>query len=243
MNHPGIVPIHEVGVVDNQHYFSMGYVDGPSLAHTLSHGPVSPRHAAELTKQISEAVEFAHQRGVIHRDLKPANVLLDTDGSPRITDFGLAKRVSGGSDLTATGQILGTPSYMPPEQAAGKISLVGPRSDVYSIGAILYELLTGKPPFRESNPVDTLIQVLDTQPVSPRLSNARVPRDLETICLKCLEKDPAHRYSSAQALADDLDRFLQDELIQASSVNLLGRASALYSIAITMNIFGAGARR
>ena len=225
LDHGGIVPIYEVGEHDGQHYFSMGYVEGPTLADKLREGPLSPHEAARLTRSVSEAVAFAHQHGVIHRDLKPANVLLDPDGHPRVTDFGLAKRVAGDSNLTATGQVLGTPSYMSPEQAAGKTALVGPLSDVYSVGAILYELLTGKPPFRAATPVDTLIQVLDNQPVSPRLLNPQVPHDLEIICLKCLEKEPPHRYESAQELTDDLDRFLQGELIHASSINLLGRAT------------------
>ena len=154
LDHGGIVPIYEVGEHDGQHYFSMGYVEGPTLADKLREGPLSPHEAARLTRSVSESVAFAHQHGVIHRDLKPANVLLDPDGHPRVTDFGLAKRVAGDSNLTATGQVLGTPSYMSPEQAAGKTALVGPLSDVYSVGAILYELLTGKPPFRAATPVE-----------------------------------------------------------------------------------------
>jgi serine/threonine protein kinase len=256
LDHPGIVPIFEVGEHERQHYFSMGFVEGRSLADEVAEGPLPPREAAELTKRVAEAVAYAHEHGVIHRDLKPANVLLkESQGSraksqeeetrkrsvsssgsglstldsgpsqPMVTDFGLAKRVEGESDLTATGQILGTPSYMPPEQAAGKVDQVGPTSDVYSIGAILYELLTGRPPFKAATSFDTLMLVLDTQPVPPRLLNPRVPRDLETICMKCLEKPSPARYPTAQALAEDIGRFLEGDPIQATSVNLLDRVT------------------
>jgi hypothetical protein len=160
---------------------------------------------------------------VVHRDLKPQNILIDRDGQPRVTDFGLAKRTQADSQLTGTGQILGTPSYMPPEQAAGRSREIGPCCDVYSLGAVLYCLLTGRPPFQAGNPLDTLAQVLEQNPAPPRLLNAAVPRDLETICLKCLEKDPRRRYSSAAALAQELDRYLNAEPIEASSFNLLDR--------------------
>ena len=225
LDHPGIVPIFEVGEHEGQHYFSMGYVEGESLSARISDGPLPPREAAELTKEVAEAVAYAHEHGVIHRDLKPANVLLDKDGQSRVTDFGLAKRVEGDSNLTATGQILGTPSYMPPEQAAGDILQITPASDVYSVGAILYELLTGRPPFKATSPLDTLMQVLDNQPVPPRLLNPNIPRDLETICMKCLQKEPSLRYATAPALTDDLNRFMGGELIHASSINLLDRVS------------------
>ena len=213
LDHPGIVPIFEVGEHEGQHYFSMGFVEGESLAAKVAKGPLPPREAAELVEQVARAVQFAHAKGVIHRDLKPANVLLDAAGHPRVTDFGLAKRVSGDSGLTASGQVLGTPSYMPPEQAAGKLDQIGIPSDVYSLGAILYTLLTGRPPFQAATPVDTLLQVLDQEPVSLRSLNAGIPRDLETIALKCLEKDRHRRYATAQDLAGELQRYLAGEPI------------------------------
>jgi serine/threonine protein kinase/WD40 repeat protein len=219
LDHPGIVPVFEVGQHEGQHYFSMAFVEGESLAHRLARGLPAPREAAELTRQVAEAVAYAHVEGVVHRDLKPANILIDRDGRPRLTDFGLARRVEGGSGLTATGQIVGTPSYMPPEQASGRGDAVGPAADVYSLGAVLYCLLTGRPPFQADNPLDTLLQVLERDPAPPRQLNAAVPRDLETICLKCLEKDPKKRYPSAQKLAADLEHFLNDRPIQARPVS------------------------
>ena len=251
LDHPGIVPIYEVGEHDGQHYFSMGYVEGYSLAVRLREGPVPSREAAELLVQVCEAAQYAHEHGVIHRDLKPANILLEenresraddsdvaaatvsaaSSGSPslslgsrpRITDFGLAKRMTGDSQLTATGQILGTPSYMAPEHAAGTTHCLGPASDVYSLGAVLYHLLTGRPPFQAETPLDTLLQVLDSDPVPPRLLNRGVPRDLEAVCMKCLDKDPARRYLSARDLRDELQRYLDGDAIHASGINLLDR--------------------
>ena len=172
---------------------------------------------------IAEAIHYAHQQGILHRDLKPSNVLLDKAGNPRITDFGLAKRLASDSRLTATGTVLGTPSYMPPEQADGKSRRLGPAGDVYSIGAILYELLTGRPPFQAATPLDTVLLIINTEPIAPRMLNPKLSRDLETICLKCLEKDPRWRYQSAQELADDLDRYLKREPIRARRINLLNR--------------------
>jgi tetratricopeptide (TPR) repeat protein len=215
LDHPHIVPIYEVGQHEGQHYFSMGYVDGPSLAAKLELTGWEPRDAARLVRQVAEAIQYAHARGVIHRDLKPPNVLLGADGVPRITDFGLAKRLQTDSELTATGQILGTPSYMSPEQAAGKTREIGPLTDVYSLGAILYALLTGRPPFVGPDVISTISRVIFEEPKSPRELNPQVERDLETVVLKCLEKDPVKRYSSARELADDLDRFLKNEPIQA----------------------------
>ena len=223
LEHSGIVPIHEVGQHEGQHYFSMGFIEGQSLARRIADGPLRSDKAAELTKQVAEAIAYAHDRGVIHRDLKPANILLDREGQPRVTDFGLAKRIEGDSDLTATGQILGTPSYTPPEQASGSIHEIGPLSDVYSLGAILYCLLTGRPPFQAASHVETLKQVAEQEPASPRQLNATVPKDLETICLKCLEKDPGERYETAAKLADDLDRFLRDEPIHARPIGVVER--------------------
>jgi WD40 repeat protein/tRNA A-37 threonylcarbamoyl transferase component Bud32 len=224
LDHPNIVPIFEVGQHEGQHYFTMGYVDGPSLAAKLEPAGWQPKEAARLVRQIAEAVQYAHARGVIHRDLKPPNVLLGADGVPRITDFGLAKRSEGTSDLTATGQILGTPSYMSPEQAAGKTREIGPLTDVYSLGAILYALLTGRPPFVGRDLLSTISQVMFQEPTSPRQLNPRVDRDMETITLKCLQKDPAQRYTSALALADDLGRFLDGVPIAARPV---GKAERL----------------
>ena len=198
LDHPGIVPIYEIGEHEGKHYFSMAYVDGGSLAGLLKDGPLPPRVAAEYTQKIAAAIAFAHERGVIHRDLKPGNVLLDRNGEPKITDFGLAKHVKGESQLTTTGQILGTPSYMPPEQAAGDIGAIGPAADIYSLGAVLYALLTGRPPFQSDSPLDTLLQVREREPIGPRQLNPKVPADLETVCLKCLEKVPGRRDLSVQ---------------------------------------------
>jgi len=224
LDHPGIVPIFEVGQHEGQHYFSMGFVEGQSLAQRLAQGPLPAREAAELIRRVSEAIEYAHQRGVVHRDLKPGNVLLDVSGNPRITDFGLAKKVQGDSGLTGSGQIMGTPSYMPPEQAGGKRGEVGPAADVYALGATLYALVTGRPPFQAATAMDTVIQVISDEPVPPRRLNASVPRDLETISLKCLEKEPGKRYASAAALAEDLRRYLVGEPIAARPVGPAERA-------------------
>jgi WD40 repeat protein/serine/threonine protein kinase/tetratricopeptide (TPR) repeat protein len=250
LDHPGIVPIYEIGEHEGQHYFSMAYVEGKSLSAKVADGPLAPREAAELTKKIAEAVGYAHERGVIHRDLKPANVLLKTvdrrleAGStrtpqhasqpdlqptasslqPKVTDFGLAKQMEGDSHLTASGQILGTPSFMPPEQAAGKLDNVNELSDVYSLGAILYTLLTGRPPFQAASSMDTLLQVLEQEPVPPQRLNGQVDVDLQTITLKCLEKEPARRYGSAQELVDELERFLRGEPIQARPISQTERA-------------------
>jgi serine/threonine protein kinase len=216
LQHPNIVAIHEVGEHDGQHYYSMDYVNGRDLgALVRESGSLPPARAAECLKTISEAVHFAHQRGTLHRDLKPQNVLMDAAGVPRITDFGLAKFIERDDSLTKTGAAMGSPSYMPPEQAAGHLDQVGPHSDVYSLGAILYELLTGRPPFRAETAVATMRQVMESEPIPPRKLNPAVPPGLETICLKCLEKNPVRRYPSANALAEELDRFLKHEPIQA----------------------------
>ncbi len=224
LDHPGIVPIYEVGQHEGQHFFSMGFVEGQSLSQRLADGPLPAREAAELIRRVSEAIEYAHQHGVIHRDLKPANILLDRNGNPRVTDFGLAKKVQGDSGLTGSGQIMGTPSYMPPEQAGGPRGEVGPAADVYALGATLYALVTGRPPFQAATAMDTVIQVVSDEPVPPRRLNASIPRDLETICLKCLEKEPSRRYASASALAADLGRFLAGEPILARPVARSERA-------------------
>jgi len=224
LDHPGIVPIFEIGEHKGQHYFSMAFVEGESLARRVAQGVMEPREAAALTKKVAEAIAYAHVEGVVHRDLKPGNVLIDKEGSPRVTDFGLAKRVEGeAGGLTATGEVLGTPSYMPPEQAMGDAARVGPLSDVYSLGAILYCLLTGRPPFQAANAVETVMQVVTQEPVGPRQLNPAVPRDLETITLKCLEKDPSRRYQSAQELSDELQRYLDGRPIHARPVGTVGR--------------------
>jgi len=218
LDHPGIVPIYEVGQHEDQHYFSMGFVEGESLSQRLADGPLPSRHAAALLFKVAEAIEYAHGHGVVHRDLKPGNILLDQSGNPRVTDFGLAKKVQGGSDLTGSGQIMGTPSYMPPEQAGSNRGEVGPAADVYALGATLYCMVTGRPPFQAATAMDTVIQVISDDPVPPRRLNPAVEPDLNTICLKCLEKVPSRRYGSAAALGEDLRRYLDGEPILARPV-------------------------
>jgi tetratricopeptide (TPR) repeat protein/predicted Ser/Thr protein kinase len=227
LTHPNIVAIHEVGQEQGQHFFSMEYIEGQSLAALVQEDPLTPRRAAEFIITIAETMQFAHDSGIVHRDLKPSNVLLDKKLRPLITDFGLAKQVSNQSQLTMAGSIVGTPSYMSPEQAAGKIDEIGPWSDLYSIGAILYELVTGRPPFRAATPFETIRQVLDTEPVSPRQLNPSVPRDLETICLKCLQKERARRYATTQELADELGRYMRGEPIHARPI---GQAARLWRL-------------
>jgi tRNA A-37 threonylcarbamoyl transferase component Bud32 len=224
LEHPNIVPIYEIGEEDGKHYFSMAYVEGQSLSNLAKEGPLPPRESVELMVKIADAVEYAHSKGIVHRDLKPANILLDGNGEPRVTDFGLAKNVASDSGLTASGQVMGTPSYMPPEQAAGRIDQIGPVSDVYSLGAVLYDLLTGRPPFRAATLVDTLKQVMEQEPVAPHVLNPSVDRDLETICLKCLSKEILKRYASAQDLSDELKRYLAGEPILARRISAAGRA-------------------
>lgn len=223
LDHPGIVPIFEIGEHAGQHYFSMAFVEGNSLASMIAEQPLPSQRAAVLVRKTAQAIEYAHAKGVIHRDLKPGNVLVDHDGEPRVTDFGLAKKVGGHHELTATGQVLGTPSYMPPEQASGTPDAVSQLADVYSLGAILYATLTGRPPFQADNSLDTLIQVVEQDPVSPRHLNPNVTPDLETICLKCLEKEPSRRYSSAGDLAADLERFERGEPIHAKRITSAGK--------------------
>lgn len=220
LQHPNIVGIHEVGEIHGQHYFTMDYVEGRSLADILREGPLDPDQAATDLATIARAVDHLHKNQIIHRDLKPANILLDESGTPHVTDFGLAKVFEQDSQQTRTGTIVGTPSYMAPEQAAGRHNEVAVCSDVYSLGAILFEMLTGQPPFKEDNPLDTLVQVLEGEPPLPSKLNRRVPRELELICLRCLEKDPSQRYQSSAELADDLDRYLKREPIAARPTGL-----------------------
>jgi serine/threonine protein kinase len=248
LQHSNIVQTYAVGVHDGCPYLVLELVEGGSLAQALNGRPLPPRRAAELALALAEAVDYAHRQGVVHRDLKPANVLLESSGvrgqgsaeeakrpggnsltpdprplTPKIADFGLAKRLDVAGGYTHTGAVLGSPSYMAPEQAEGRARMVGAACDVYALGAILYEMLTGRPPFAADTILETLEQVRYKDPLPPTQLQARVPRDLEAICLKCLEKKPAHRYASAAALAADLRRFLDNEAVQARSVTLLGQ--------------------
>ncbi len=217
---PHVVAIHDVGEIQGQHYFAMEYIDGPSLAQRLQTSPMTPDEAARLVSIMARAVGRLHQRGIVHRDLKPSNILLDEQGCPFVTDFGLAKMFSGDRPETYSNAIVGTPSYMAPEQAAARPGEVGPLSDVYSLGAILYEMLTGRPPFEERNPLDTLVQVLESEPTPPTSLRKGIPGALEWITLKCLEKEPRERYGSAEELADDLDRFVTGEMVEARKVGV-----------------------
>jgi WD40 repeat protein/tRNA A-37 threonylcarbamoyl transferase component Bud32 len=223
LDHPCIVPIFEVGECDGRHYFAMGLVEGGSLEERLRGGPLPSREAAALVQKIAEAVAYAHERGIVHRDLKPANILLDQKGQPRITDFGLAKNLQGEHSRTVTGQILGTPGYMAPEQALAHSGGVGPAADLYALGAVLYCLITGRPPFQAAGVMETLQQVLTRNPVPPRDLNPGVERDLETICLKCLHKEPLRRYAGVRELTEDLRRFLAGEPIRARPASRVER--------------------
>jgi serine/threonine protein kinase len=225
LQHPHIVQIFEVGEHGGLPFFSLEYCPGGSLDKKLNGTPLPPKEAAALVEKLARAMQAAHDKGVVHRDLKPANVLLADDGEPKITDFGLAKKLDADAGQTRTGAVMGTPSYMAPEQADGRRQIT-PAVDVYGLGAVLYELLTGRPPFRAETPLDTLLQVLDRDPAPPRLLNPNIERDLETVCLKCLEKDPQRRYGSARALAEDLERYLADEGVSARSLNLVSRVTS-----------------
>jgi serine/threonine protein kinase/Tfp pilus assembly protein PilF len=223
LEHPGIVPIHEVGERDGSCYFSMKFIEGGQLDEVVKRTPMPIRQAAELIAKVARTVHYAHQHGILHRDIKPGNILLDANGEPHLTDFGLARLVESESSVTHTLDVLGTPSYMAPEQAVGNNAAVSSATDVYGLGAVLYQLLTGQPPFAGGTTYETIKLLLDTEPRQPRLLNPKIDRDLSTICLKCLEKDPKRRYSSALALADDLDRWLKHEPIRARRTGVFTR--------------------
>jgi WD40 repeat protein/predicted Ser/Thr protein kinase len=225
LEHPNLVKIYETGENDSRPYFSMEYVEGGRLSDSLRGTPVPPRRAAQLVETLARATHAAHERGVIHRDLTPSNVLLTAEGEPKIVDFGLAKLTQSGTRRTATGDILGTPSYMAPEQATGQSKEVGPAADVYALGAILYDLLTGRPPFKGESLLATLAQVVNDHPVTPSRLQPKIPRDLENVCLKCLNKEPARRYESARKLADDLARFTAGEPVRARPISAISRAA------------------
>ena len=223
LQHPNIAQVYEVGEHEGRPYFVLEFLGGGSLSDKLSGTPQPPGRAAELVLTLAHAMHYAHQQGVVHRDLKPANVLLAEDGTPKITDFGLAKNLDLDHEQTRSGAVVGTPSYMAPEQAAGSTRQVGPAADIYALGAILYELLTGHPPFKGATVLETLEQVRSEEPVPPRRLQNKVPRDLETVCLTCLRKEPAKRYASAEELARDLERFLAGEPIEARPVGQVER--------------------
>src|SRR5438874_2982469 len=222
--HSGIVPIYEVGERDGSCYFSMKLVEGGQLDEVAKHEPMSIRRAVELIAKVARTVQYAHEHSILHRDIKPGNILLDGKGEPHLTDFGLARLVETESTVTRTLEVLGTPSYMAPEQAVGNNAGIGSVTDVYGLGAVLYQLLTGHPPFAGGTTYETIKLLLDTEPRQPRLWNSKIDRDLSTICLKCLEKDPKRRYSSALALAEDLEHWLKHEPIQARRTGIIGRS-------------------
>jgi len=256
LKHPNVVQIYDIGEAGGLPYFSLEFVEGGSLDRRLAGTPLPPIEAAALMETLARAMAAAHAAGLVHRDLKPANVLLAPDGTPKVTDFGLVKKLGvaipgqqPAAGVTASGAILGTPSYMAPEQASGRSKEIGPACDIYALGAILYECLTGRPPFRAATPLDTILQVVSEEPVPPRLLNARLPVDLETICLKCLMKEPRRRYATAQELADDLRRFEEGRPIRARPVGTVERAlkwvkrrpaAAAAVIGGVLLLFGAG---
>jgi serine/threonine protein kinase len=225
LDHPSIVPIYEVGERDGSCYFSMKFVEGGQLDEVVTRTPVSIRQAAELIAKVARTVHYAHEHGILHRDIKPGNILLDKKGEPLLTDFGLARLIETESTVTRTLEIMGTPSYMAPEEAAGETTKLSKATDVYGLGAVLYQLLTGHPPFAGGTSYQTIRLLLDTEPRQPRLWNPKIARELSTICLKCLEKDPKRRYSSALALAEDLEHWLKHEPIRAKRSGFFTHAS------------------
>jgi serine/threonine-protein kinase len=231
LQHPNVVQIHEIGEADGRPFLALEFVEGGSLANRLGGHPVPPRDAARLLRALAEAIHLAHSRNLVHRDLKPANVLLAGSAEtpigqcqPKVTDFGLARQLDADSGQTFVGVVMGTPSYMAPEQAQGRSHTAGPPADVYALGAILYECLTGRPPFQGATRMETLEQVRTREPAPPSALSRQVPRDLETVCLKCLRKEPERCYSSARELADDLGRFLDGKPIRARAVGVAERA-------------------
>src|SRR5262245_32477517 len=225
LDHPFIVPIHEIGQSNGSCYFSMQLVEGGQLDQVIKREPMPSRPAAELIAKLARTVHHGHQRGILHRDIKPGNILLDAKGDPHLTDFGLARLLEAESSVTRTTEALGTPSYMAPEQARGDNTQLSSATDVYGLGGVLYQLLTGRPPFLGETTYETIRLVLDTDPRQPRLLNPKVDRDLSTICLKCLEKDPKQRYASALAFAEDLEHWLRHEPTQARRAGVLIRAN------------------
>ncbi|GAB6164585.1 serine/threonine-protein kinase [Thermostilla marina] len=223
LQHPNIVQVFEVGEADGLLFYSMELVEGTTFAELVRDGPLPPRQAAKYVCALAEAAAYAHRQGIVHRDLKPSNILLDEHDRPRILDFGLAKILEADRDWTRTGQILGTPAYMSPEQAGATKHPVGPATDIYALGAILYQLTTGRPPFEGANSMEVLWRVRECEPLRPRRVNRAIPRDLELICLKCLERDPRDRYPNAEALVADLNRYLEGDPVSASSMSLFGR--------------------
>src|SRR5437660_9213754 len=223
LEHPGIVPIHEVGERDGSCYFSMKFVEGGQLDEVARREPIPIRRAVELMANVARTVHYAHEHGILHRDIKPGNILLDAKGEPHLTDFGLARLVETECTVTHTLDVLGTPSYMAPEQAIGNNAAVSSTTDVYGLGAVLYQLLTSQPPFAGGATYETIKLLLDTEPKKPRLLNPKIDRDLSTICLKCLEKDPKRRYPSALALAEDCERWVKHEPIQARHTGVFTR--------------------
>jgi predicted Ser/Thr protein kinase len=217
LQHPGIVPVYDVGEIDGRPYFAMQYLQGRTLLELIATGQLDQREAARHLEKITRAVQFAHASGILHRDIKPSNIFIDLAGEARLTDFGLAKQSDNGESLTRTGVVLGTPTYMSPEQASGRMGQLGPASDIYSLGSVLYHALTGRPPFTAKSAMDVLLQVLEQDPPNPRLIDPKIDRDLEMIVVRCLQKPPELRYASAKALADDLAAYRKDEPISARS--------------------------
>src|SRR4029453_3519433 len=250
LDHPCIVPIYEVGERDGQCYFSMKFVEGGQLDEVIQQRPISIRQAAELIAKVAHTVHYAHEHGILHRHINPGNILLDAKGEPHLTDFGLARLVESESTVTRTLEVLGTPSYMAPEQAAGDNAKLTRTTDVYGLGAVLYQLLTGHPPFAGGTTYETIKLLLETEPRPPRLWNPRVDRDLSIMCLKCLEKDPQRRYPSALALAEELERWLRHEPILARRTGVVGRGrkwlqrhptvAAMVTLSLALIVAGGG---